>query len=68
MLEPIIDLGINFLSSIYLLPVIYLVFLLARWLVCYSQKMKVINKIPGPPLIPFIGNAHLIGLKRESEF
>lgn len=65
MLEPIADLGVNFLSNIYLLPVLYLIFVLVRWIVRYNQSMKVINKIPGPPLIPFIGNAHLIGLKRE---
>jgi len=38
-------------------------FKIFSWLNSYFKKVKIINKIKGPTIIPFIGNAHIFKQK-----
>lgn len=41
-----------------MLPILLYVFFEIR----YFKYKRIINRIPGPPTAPFLGNAHIIGL------
>lgn len=52
------------LKSVYVFGAIYLVVRAVAWLAKYFYQVKVINRMKGLPIIPFVGNAHQFA-KRE---
>ena len=65
-LEPISEFGVDFLlKNVYLLPLIYITYKVFIWLFTYVRNVYILNKIGGPPMVPFLGNALDLTGKRE---
>ena len=57
----------NLLDLVYSIHFIFLtlvVLKVSKWFLIYIQNLYVINKIPGLPILPFIGNGH--NLKKKN--
>ena len=53
----------NGLQLCVALIIVKLVHVVIRWCLAYKNLAKLINKIPGPQMIPFVGNAHIFKRK-----
>ena len=67
-LEPVTEFGVeSLLRHLYLVPLIYIIYQLFKWTFEYVRNVYMVNKIGGPPMIPFLGNVLDLTGRRESK-
>lgn len=52
---------------LYLTMMALILFKVIKWLLAYVNNLKVINKMEGMPILPFIGNMHQIKFNRDGK-
>ena len=62
-----LSLTAGLLRNIYWLPVLYLAFVIVKWLAGYWTAVRKSRNLPGLPFYPIIGNLFDVSLDRESK-
>ena len=53
---------------LYAILLAFVAFKVLKWLMAYTYRLSVINKMKGLPIIPFIGNAHQFKRKYGKDY